>query len=229
LRQWLNTRRIEAIASLNQDEHFWWNLHHTNQMLREQKQSTNKMPNLGYLSKFKLGTLQKLESLLHDRVIDYIYILKAPTTHKHHWIQKAQYLRLLLKHHDQLYTFLLDTFEQIPNNPTAYEIAWDRYVTNYCHNYELTAERAYPQTYPACEAEDTCFLCALQWENSPNAIRKSIKCTCCEMKAEDILLPEISLFEPDTPNGSQDERLNQHIWSLTDSSSQLPDCLEPMT
>ena len=118
MRQWLVTRRNEAIASLHQNEHFWWDLHHTNSRLREGQHPTKKMPNLGYLLKFKLGTHQKLES--HDRVIDYIQIFKALRTHKHHWTQKAQYLWLLLKHHNQLYNFLLDTLEQMPNSRAAW-------------------------------------------------------------------------------------------------------------
>ena len=71
---------------------FWWCLHHINSKLREGKHPTNKMPNLGYLLKFKLGTHETLESLLHNRVLDYIQILKAPTTHKYHWTQKAHWL-----------------------------------------------------------------------------------------------------------------------------------------
>ena len=227
MRQWLVTKRNEAIASLNQDEHFWWYLHHMNTKLREGQYPTKKIPNLGYLLKFKVGTHQQLETLLHDRVVDYIHILKAPTTHKHHWTQKAHWIRFLFKHHDQLYTFLLDTFKQIPNSPVAFETAWDRYVINFCQKYELAAESSYPKTYPACEAKDVCFLCALQWENSPNAVRRNNKCTCCEMKAEDFLLPEISFFEPDSTKGSQDDKLNQHIWSISENSSQLQECLEP--
>ena len=91
MRQWLVTKRNEAIASLNQDEHFWWYLHHMNTRLREGQYPTKKIPNLGYLLKFKVGTHQQLETLLHDRVVDYIHILKAPTTHKHHWTQKAHW------------------------------------------------------------------------------------------------------------------------------------------
>jgi hypothetical protein len=185
------------------------------------------MPNLGYLLKSKLGTHQPLESLLHDRIVEYLHILKNPTTHAYHWNQKAHWIRFLFKHHDQLHNFMLDTFQQIPNSPIAFQTAWDRYVTNFCLKYELQATQHYPKPYPACAAKDVCLLCTLQWDKSPNATRRKSKCTCCEMKAEEFLLPEISFYEPNSTSGSQDDKLNQHIWSISDTSTQLIEPLEP--
>jgi hypothetical protein len=80
-----------------------------------------------------------------------------------------------------------------------------------------------------CDAENTCHICELQWDNSQNAVRKCQKCTCCETTQEEYLLPVFSMFDPVTPNGSKDEYRNQHIWSLSMDNSKLEKCLTPET
>ena len=71
------------MASLNKDELFWLNLHSTNTQLKEHGQPTRKMPNLGFLQKTPMGEKPMLERILHDRIIEFLIILKAPTTHKY--------------------------------------------------------------------------------------------------------------------------------------------------
>ena len=185
------------------------------------------MPNLGMLQKSPPGTHPELESFLHDRIIEFLVVLKAPTTHKYHWTQRALHLRTLINHHSDLLFIFQKTYEQKADHQ-AFETAWDEYVDKICKPYEDQAERCYPPGYPACEAEDICFLCKLQWDNMPNATKQHNKSQCCEMPAEDLLLPDVSFFQPNSTKGSQDEKLNQHIWSIDESSTQLPDCLEPI-
>jgi hypothetical protein len=43
------------------------------------------------------------------------------------------------------------------------------------------------------------------------------------------LLPDFSMFDPVTPNGSQDEHKNQHIWSISIDNDNLEKCLTPET
>jgi hypothetical protein len=113
------------------------------------------------------------------------------------------------------------------DNPKAFTIAWDRYVALHCKPHEITAAQQYPSDFPACEDEDICMLCALQWENIPNFNAQPHKCECCEMPDEEILIPDLSIFIPNTPNGSQDEHRNQHLWSYTANTSKLQMCLTP--
>jgi hypothetical protein len=58
-------------------------------------------------------------------------------------------------------------------------------------------------------------------------VRKRQKCTCCETTQEEYLLPDFSMIEPTTPNGSKDKYKNQHIWSLSMDNSKLEKCLTP--
>ena len=185
------------------------------------------MPNLGMMQKSPPGTYPELESILHDRLIEFLTVLKAPTTHKYHWTQRAQHIRILFNNHTQLLLIFDHTYKQ-KSDRQAFEKAWDTYVDTICKQYEDQAEQCYPENYPACEAEDTCFLCELQWDNMPNATKQHNKTNCCEMPEEEFLLPDISLFAPNSTKGSQDDRLNQHIWSINESSTNLPDCLEPL-
>ena len=215
------------MASLNKDELFWLNLHSTNTQLKQHGQPTRKMPNLGFLQKTPMGENPMLEKILHERIIEFLIILKAPTTHKYHWTQRAQHFRLLLDHHKDLLSILENTYKH-KLDKQAFENAWDQYVEKFCKPYEDQATKCFPPRYPACEAEDTCFLCELKWDSMPNATKQHKKSQCCEMSAEERLLPDISLFEPNSTKGSQDDRLNQHIWSINESSSQLPPCLEPI-
>jgi hypothetical protein len=215
------------MASLNKDEIFWAHLHSNNIQLKENNQPTRKMPNLGMLQNSPQGTHPELESILHDRIMEFLIVLKAPTTHKYHWTQRAQQIRFLFNHHDELLHIFETTYTQ-KSDHQAFETAWDKYVEYVCKTYEDLAEKCYPQGYPACEAEDSCFLCRLQWDNMPNATRQHKKSQCCEMSAEDLLLPDISVFEPNSSKGSQDDKLNQHIWSINESSNQLPGCIEPI-
>jgi len=113
------------------------------------------------------------------------------------------------------------------NNSNAFTTAWDRYVALNCKPYEVKAAKQYHSSFPACEAKDVCMLCALLWENTPNFQQKAHKCECCEMPDKELLLPDISIYIPRTPNGSQDDKHNQHLWSFTDSTSQLQECLKP--
>ena len=185
------------------------------------------MPNLSMMQKSPPGTYPELESILHDRLIEFLTVLKSPTTHKYHWTQRAQHIRILFNNHTQLLLIFDHTYKQ-KTDRQAFEKAWDTYVDTICKQYEDQAEQCYPENYPACEAEDTCFLCELQWDNMPNATKQHNKTNCCEMPEEEFLLPDISLFAPNSTKGSQDDRLNQHIWSINESSANLPDCLEPL-
>ena len=216
------------MASLNKDEIFWLHLHNNIVQLKEKNQPIGKMPNLGMLQESLLGTHPELESKMHDQIIEFLTVLKAPTTHKYHCTQRAQHIRILFNHHSQLLLILDHTYKQ-KSDRQAFKKAWDTYVDRICKQYENQAEKCYPETYPACEAEGTCFLCELQWDNMPNATKQHNKSKCCKMLAEDILLPDISLFNPISTKGSQDDKLNQHIRSINKSSSQLSDCLEPLS
>ena len=227
MRQWLSSQRKEAMASLNKDELVWLHLHSNNIQLKEKGQPIRKMPNLRLLQNIPMGEYPPLESILHDRIIKFLIVLKAPTTHKYHWTQSAQHIRLLLDHHSKLLSILENTYKH-KSDKQAFEKAWDKYVDKICKQYEEQAEKCYPKIYPACEAKDTCFLCKLKWDSMPNATKQHITSKCCEMPAEEQLLPDLSIFQPNSTKGSQDDKLNQHIWSINESSSQLPNCLEPM-
>ena len=154
------------------------------------------------------GTHPELESILHDWIIEFLMVLKAPTTHKYHWTQRAQHLRILLNHHSQLLLILKHTYLPKSKDWQAFEHAWDTYVDKKCIQYKTQAENSYTDTYPACEAEDTCFLCKLQWNNMPNLTKQHNKSECCEMPAEEMLLLDISLFKPNSTKRSQDDKLN---------------------
>ena len=72
------------MASLNKDEIFCLNLHSNNVQLKEKNQPIQKMPNLGMLQNSPPGTHPELESILHDGIIEFLTVLKAPTAHKYH-------------------------------------------------------------------------------------------------------------------------------------------------
>jgi hypothetical protein len=123
---------------------------------------------------------------------------------------------------DDLKDIIIHAYEGDSND--AFELAWYTYEDRYCTPKEDIASQIYPPGYPAC---DTCNVCEIQWDNLQNAIRKRKKCTCCETIQEEYLLPDFSIFEPNTPNGLKDEYRNQHIWSLSMYNSKLQKCLMP--
>ena len=77
------------MASLNKDEIFWLHLHNNNVQLKEKNQPIGKMPNLGMLQESLLGTHPELESKMHDQIIEFLTVLKAPTTHKYHYTKST--------------------------------------------------------------------------------------------------------------------------------------------
>jgi hypothetical protein len=158
--------------------------------------------------------------------------LLSPTTHSHHWQTKLNTIRFLYNNIDDLKDILVhvyeDAYEGDSNN--AFELAWDTYVDRYCTPKEEIVSQIYPPGYPACDAESICYIRKLQWDSSQNAIRKRKKCTtCCETIQEEYLLPDFSIFEPNTPNGSKDKYRNKHIWNLSMDNSKLEKCLTPKT
>jgi hypothetical protein len=217
------------MAALNKDELFWMFQHEMNESLKRDGLPPRMVPNLGFLIKQPLGGQQKLDHMLHNRILEFMVALSSPTAHPYHLEQRIPILRLLLKHFSQLHKIFIAVFDAKYDNPKAFTIAWDRYVTLHCHPYEEKAKNNYDRTYPACEAEDICHLCALKWENTPNFHKQAHKCECCEMPEDDLLLSDISIYVPQTPNGSKDAHHNQHLWSFTASTSQLQDCLTPDT
>ena len=128
------------MASLNKDEIFWLHLHSINVQLKEHNQPTRKMPNLGMMQQSPPGTHPELESILHDRLIEFLTVLKAPTTHKYHWTQRAQHIRILFNHHSQLLLIFEHTYKQ-KSDRQAFEKAWDTYVDKICKQYEDHAEQ----------------------------------------------------------------------------------------
>ena len=131
-----------------------------------------------------MGKYPPLESILLEPIIEFLIVLKAPTTHKYHWTQGAQHIILLFDHYSELLSILEDTYKY-KSDKQAFEKALDKYVDEICKQYEDLAEKCYPETYPACEAEDTCFLCKLKWDSMPNATKQQNKSKCCEMPAEE--------------------------------------------
>ena len=231
MRHWLRTKRVEAMAALNADETFWLHLHQMNTSRIQNQKPKKRMPDLGYLAKHEPGTFPLLEELLEHRVLEYAALLLSPTSHHQHWQTKVNTIRFLYNNIDDLKDLLIhvheDAYEGDSND--AFELAWDTYVERYCMTKEDIASQIYPPGYPACDAENTCYICELQWDNSQNAVRKRTKCTCCETTQEEYLLPDFSMFDPVTPNGSQDEHKNQHIWSISIDNNNLEKCLTPET
>jgi hypothetical protein len=214
LRQWLVSKRKQAMAALNKDELFWMFLHEINNSRREQKLPQKLVPNLGLLQAHPPGTFHQLDHMLCERITEFIPALASPTAHPYHWQQQAQTLRLLLKHFSQLHNIFILVYSIMYDNPNAFTNASDCYVAVHCKPYKITAAKKYLSNFPACEDEDICML--------PNFNSTAHKCKCCEMPDEDILIPELSIFIPTTPNGSQDENQN-----FTASTSKLQDCLIP--
>ena len=229
--QWAHTQRLKAIAQLNDDKAFWQHLHRMNSGLESKGLPQKKMPNLGMLSSKRYGTFTYLDQLLHDRIIEFIIILKGPNSHPDHWEERHHYLRILLNYNTQLENIMFNKLKQKPEreNTTkgAFEQAWDQYVLQYCTPIEENVKFSYPPNYPACEAEDTCTICETSWQQSPNAVRLRDKCECCEFETSQFHLPGIPIFKPNPQDGSQDEYLNKHLWSLNTEVSKLPECLKP--
>ncbi len=231
MRHWLRTKRVEALAALNADETFWLHQHQMNTSRIQENKPKKRMPDLGYLAKHEPGKFPLLEELLEQRVLEYVSLLLNPTSHHYHWQTKLNTIRFLYNNIDDLKDILIHVYEDAYEGDSndAFELAWDTYVERYCATKEDIASQIYPLGYPACDAENTCHICELQWDNSQNAVRKRQKCTCCETTQEEYLLPDFSLFDPVTPNGSQDEYRDQHIWSLSMDNSNLEKCLTPET
>lgn len=190
------------------------------------------MPNLGMLSSEKHGKYTYLDQLLHDRIVEFIIILKGPNSHPDHWEERQLYLRVLLNYNNHLELIMIKIINENPNreNSTkgAFEQAWDQYVLEYCKPIEENVKFSYPPSYPACEAEDVCTICETAWEELPNAIRLRDKCTCCEFdKSSEFHLPGVPIFKPNPQDGSQDEYLNQHLWSINTEVNKLPECMKP--
>jgi len=215
------------MASLNEDDLFWLHIHQLNNDLQKRGQQRKMMPNLGFLQKTTPGKYPQLERALHDRIIDFIQALASPTAHPYHWQNRAHYIRFLLNHYEDLHQILITTYQKEPDQNKAFQTAWDTYVLEICSHYEMAILEKIPSNYPACQAEDVCNLCELQWENTPNTMSMRKKCACCEMTASEKLIPELSFFIPLTPNGTQDELHNQHLWSYTSNLSNMQSCLDP--
>ena len=235
MRLWAFSQRKDAIASLNKDKLFWLYTHHLNEKFREAGEPPSQVPNLEVLKKSEPGKYPDLESRLHKCVIDFLIFLKYPTSHKQHWERRQTYLPWLIKDYHLflvIWEQCIHTLQSKSYGKSAKyskDFAWRIYLDTVFQSYEKAVDElnVWPN-FPACEAEDTCMLCAIQFQGTDN-ITKPTKCDCCEMKdpEEEKLIPELSTFGPLTPNGSRDESHNKHLLSLTASTTGLQSCLEP--